>query len=83
MFIGGFFNDISDADWRLKWEIHCDEYYESREDLQNGRKVSDNFYKKSAIHDVNYWNNFWQASYEPTWSCGMERRLGQRSDGGK
>eukprot|EP01041_Mallomonas_annulata_P010627 gene10627-22184_t len=77
---GGFFNDISDAEWRLKWEIHCNE---SREDLQNGRKVSDNFYKKTAIHDVNYWNNFWQANYEPTWSCGLERRLGQRSDGGK
>eukprot|EP01041_Mallomonas_annulata_P001649 gene1649-3190_t len=76
----GFFHDIPDEDWKLKWEIHCNE---SRKDLQFGSEVSKALYDESKWKLPNFWSHFWQANYEPTWSCGMERRLGLRSDGGK
>ena len=80
----GFFDDITDTQWKHKVEIHCNE---SRADLQEGRVIDHG--RKKFIYDIgnvrksSYWSDFWQANYEPTWTCPFERRLGLRSDGGK
>jgi hypothetical protein len=74
-----FFKDISDEYWKYKINIHCNE---SQVDLQEGKIMS------SPAHN-NYdkpnrkWNNFFFVTHEPTFTCGYERKIGSRGDGGK
>jgi len=53
-------------------------------ELQEAHSVEKGIiYDLSNTRKSSYWPEFWQANYEPTWTCPYERRLGFRSDGGK
>jgi hypothetical protein len=76
---GGFFKDINDEYWQLKTSVHCNE---TQVDLQEGRIMSQ---FSHAIYDNNRlnWNNYFFVTHEPTFTCGVERKIGSRGDGGK
>jgi hypothetical protein len=65
--------------WLLKSRIHCNE---TQVDLQEGRimseKAGDYYYPNHR-----YWNNYFFVTHEPTFTCGFERKIGSRADGGK
>jgi hypothetical protein len=74
---GGFFKDLNSRQWALKHAIHCNE---SKIDLQEGRVMSA---KAKEFYRENEWNDFFFGTFEPTFTCGFERKLGSRVDGGK
>ena len=75
-----FYDDLSTNELEIKHKIHCEE---SRSNLQEGQNVSSKYFNLTDVERNFYWQNFWQANYEPTWTCCFERRMGLRSDGGK
>jgi len=76
----GFFYDTPNPLYNLQIQIHCEE---NSKELQHGMNLSKSWYNETETNRRSYWPDFWQANYEPTWSCMFERRLGLRSDGGK
>jgi hypothetical protein len=72
-----FFRDISNDNWILKASIHCNE---TSVDLQEGRIMSE---QASEYYQKYYWNNYYFVTHEPTFTCGFERKIGSRADGGK
>ena len=75
-----FFEDFCMNDLERRHKIHCEE---STRELQEGRNALLKYFNISDVKSKFYWQNFWQANYEPTWTCPFERRMGRRSDGGK
>jgi len=75
-----FFEDLAVNELEIKRKIHCEE---SSNALQEGQNVTSKIFNVAKVKSRYYWQNFWQANYEPTWSCCFERRMGLRSDGGK
>jgi Methyltransferase domain len=65
----GFFCE-PDAAWRMRREVA---------DWQHGRQVVTEYDDTFAT----YMGRWWQANYEPNFSCAFERRLGRSGDGGK
>jgi hypothetical protein len=74
---GGFFRDITNENWLLKKNIHCNE---SHVDLQEGRIMSR---EAKNLYHPKQWSSYFFATHEPTFSCGYERKIGSRADGGK
>ena len=72
-----YFSDVTNYHWLIKATIHCEE---SSLDLQEGKIMST---QSREYYIANQWNNYFFVTHEPTFSCGYERKIGSRGDGGK
>lgn len=62
-----------------KSSIHCNE---TKVALQEGEIMSPQAHK-NYDRNKHKWNNYFFVTHEPTFSCGYERKIGSRADGGK
>lgn len=73
----GFFTDIPNYMWVLKEAIHCNE---SDPALQKGlvmTKIAASYWLHNDLA------NYFFVTNEPTFTCGLEQKIGSRGDGGK